>query len=337
MLIKKKIIYFLIAITVVLLIANLLAEKYAEKHGSPIPASSLVTKSEIEQKFKRVLDLYDIKPEWIKKGKLKKKNKRDSLDYYYKIKIPKSVLVPNLIKDLSKTFASDDVRITSEEKHNFGNSTIKIINGKQAKLLAQFIYSKDLKTDRVNIGFILAGIDDLSEEELTELLSIPLPFGVMILPDRNIEPLLDRITDANKQFYLLLSEDIDDERYELNEEFTKEVLRVHLRHIFDFYKRNKFFVIDKKSELYRSLAFEYIAKVLKRNLKKLYFLQDFIKLKGESEEDLSSLFEFHLKNINEKSRKVFLLEAADFENLLDEILAFTKKGNGVKFPTQILK
>ncbi len=337
MLIKKKIIYFLIAVTVVLLIANLLVEKYADKSESTLPSSSLVTKSEIESKFNEVLGLYDIKPEWIKKGKLKKKNKPDSLEYFYKIKIPKSVLIPNLIKDLSKLFVLEDVKITSEEKNNFGNSTIKIINGKHTKLLAKFIYSKDLKTDKVNIGFVLTGIDDLSEEGFTELLSIPLQFGLLILPDRNIEPVIDKISDANKQFYLLLSEDIDDERYELNEEFTKEVLRVHLQHIFDFYKRNKFFVIDKKSELYRSLVFEYIAKLLKRNLKKLYFLQDFIKLKGDSEEDLSSLFEFHLKNISKNSQKVFLLEASDFENLLDEILAFTKKGNGVKFPTQILK
>ncbi len=337
MLIKKKIIYTLIAVTVVLLIANLLVEKYADKPRYSSSSSRLVTKPEIENKFKKVLTLYDIKPQWIKKGKLKKKNKTDSLEYYYKIKIPKSVLIPNLIKDLSKLFAGEDVIITSEEQNNFGNSTLKILTNKNIKLLAKFIYSKDLKTERVNIGFILTGIEDLSEDELAHLLSIPLQFGLLITPDREIEGIINKISEANKQFYILLSENIDDERYELNEDFTKEVLRVHLKHIFDFYKRGKFFVVDKKSELYRSLVFEYIAKLLRRNLKKLYFLQDFIKLKGDSNEDLRSLLKFHLKNVSGKNGKVFLVDAADFENLLGEILTFTKKGNSVKYPARILK
>ncbi|GEM_PF-6564344 len=337
MLIKKKLIYLLTAVTVFLLIVNLLFEKYSSTAPEPAAQSdSAISIPEVENEFKDILSLYGIKPEWIRKGKLKKK-KSDSLDYYYKIKIPKSVLIPNLIKDLNKKFTSADIKIISEEKTNYGNSTIKIVSGKQTKLIAEFIYSKDLKTPKLNIGFILYGIEDLAEDDLRELLRIPLNFGIVLLPDRDTEQLVDEISDANKQFYLLLSENIDDERYELNEEFTKSVLRLHLKHLFNFYKQNKFFVIDKKSELYRSLAFEFIAKELRRNGKKLYTVQDFIALKGESPEDINSLFEFYLKNIDKNPKKVFYVNASDFEGLLSNILTFTKKGNEVRFPSQMLK
>ncbi len=333
MLIKKKIIYVLIAVTVFLLIVNLLMEKYGNTATSPVDTDTLqsVSVNNIDKKFENVLSLYGIRNEWIEKRKKK------STGFYYKIKIPKTVLIPNLIKDLNKKFPGGEVQIISEEENNYGNSTLKILSGSQTRLIAKFFYSKELKPAKVDIGFILYGIEDLSREELKELLRIPLHFGVVLLPDIDADDLIDEISDANKQYYLLLSEDIDDKRYELNPDFTKSVLRLHLNQIFKFYGNNKFFVIDKNSDLYQSLAFEYIAKVLKRNGKKLYFVQNFIPLKGESTGDLNSLFDFYLQNIKKNPKKIFYVNASDFQDLLNEILLFTKKGNGVRFPSLLLK
>jgi len=328
--VKRKIIYILILLIALLLIANLILDSVSKPKENKY--ENLVSKSEIERKFKDVLLNFNISKDWIKVRKLKKKKGRFN-NTYYKVSIPNGISIPNILKDINKAFSDENIRVKSTEKSNFGDSDVEIYENKILKLRAKLFYSSALKRDNSTISFIVTGISELSNGKVNELLAVPLDFGLVLKPGRFSENLFPSIKNQQKQFYLLLNEDIDDERFELLEDFSKGVLRRKINNMFKFFKDNSFFLVDQHSNLFKSTIFDYIKNVLKRNNKKIYYLNNFTQLHGESKNDLKSLFAFYLKNIKPGTEKIFVISADNFLNLLDDILQYKKKGNSIKFAT----
>ncbi len=333
MIVKKRLIYFLIALVVLLLVVNLILDKFNPpkvqiKHSE-------VSQNLIEKKFKKTLSEYGIKNDWIKKiNPSKKKDK--SLLYLYRVSLPNDISVPLLISDLKKTLEIYDVNVNAEEKNNFGSSVVTIVNNGKIKLKAEFKYKAGIKRSSSRIAFILSNINSLSNEDFNSLLKIPYNYGVIILPDADTESLAKQIESNKKEYYLILNDNISDERFELNNDFTKGVVNRALSNIFKFYKGGSFFLIDNESDLYNSAVIEYIKTVLKRNGKKYFYFQDFTKLHGESKKDLESLWDFYIMNIKPQETKIFVISAADFLSITDKIANYIRKGNKVSLASKIL-
>jgi len=326
--VKRKIIYILILLIALLLIVNLILDSVSKQKENKYGNS--VSKNEIERKFKDVLLNFNISKDWIKVGKLKKKEGRSN-NTYYKVSIPNGISIPNILKDINKAVRDENIRVKSKEKRNYGDSDIEIYENNVLKLKAKLFYSSVLNRENSTISFIVTGISGLNNDKVNELLAVPLNFGLVLIPGKFSENLLPSIKEHQKRFYLLLNEDIDDERFELLEDFTKGVLRRKINNMFKFFKGSSFFLVDQHSSLYKSTIFDYIRNVLKRNNKKIYYINSFTQLHGESNKDLKSLFAFYLKNIKPGTEKIFVISAANFLDLLDDILQYKKKGNNIKF------
>ncbi len=94
MLTKRKIIYALISISLLLIVCNIILEKFY--YEDDIAIVQELSKKIIEEKFISTLIDYGIIDDWISQA-TSKKNKSDSLEYYYKIKFPSKISIASFI------------------------------------------------------------------------------------------------------------------------------------------------------------------------------------------------------------------------------------------------
>lgn len=322
---KKKLIFSLVVIAIILLIGNTLIEHVKKPAREN---SSGTAKSKIENKLLKVLDSYAIEHSWIEKKSINNRN-YDSLQYIYFIKIPYEIPIPLIIRDLDNEFKNENIKIISKEKENFGNTSVKIYSNHILKLWTNFIVDNKIKRPYSKISFLIKGINNLSKQQIERLINFPYPLTFVISPSNSMKKYLPEIQTMGKEFCILLNDNIDNEEYKISPGFSKNRLKASVISIFVTFKQAKEFFFDPNSQMYKSVIFNFIKDEFAKRKIKLKSINIFPYLSGNNHNDLISKFRFFAKSSVGKKKRTLLLNANALLILQNELQNYIKKGNKI--------
>ena len=325
MLKKRKIIYALISISLLLIISNIFLEKYFDDDKEVTPE---VFQNSIEEKFLQSLENYGIIHDWISSSK-PKQHETDSIKYIYKIKVPSDISIALVIKEISSAFIGQPVIVESFEEKNFSNSEIKIYSNSILKLNAKLVHDRNIKREYAEYGFIVK-IDERIESETVEKLSrLYYDFYTAYIPSVFSKDIMDKISC---KYVVLLNDEIEDNQFLLEEDFTKQRLVNGIKEIIITYGRNSFYLIDENSKIYNSKIYSLIKEEFEKRGIKIFTLNSITPLSAETEKQLHSLFQFYSTSMKGKGGKNFFIKCDDLISLNPLIERQLKMGDRVKLP-----
>jgi hypothetical protein len=171
---KRKAIYPLFFSALLLLIFNLIHDKFfSEKIGNE--PSSFLYSNEVNEKFLNSVKSFGISDDWIVE------NKSRGAVYFYIISLPADLPIPVVLADIFSTFNEDSLNITSIEKVRGGQTEFKITSGDETLIKANFRYSRNLIREGGKVGIL---VEDFFLEDKSDsmLYKFPEPFCVVMIP-----------------------------------------------------------------------------------------------------------------------------------------------------------
>lgn len=326
MLKKRKIIYTLISISLLLIIGNILLEKLY--YDDTISIVQELSKNIIEEKFQSTLVDHGIINDWISKT-TSLKSKSDSLEYIYKIKLPSKISIASFIKDVNASFVKQPVVIKSVEQRNYSNSEIKIFSNNTLKLNAKLIHDRKIKREYAKFGFIVKIDDQINDATLDELSKLYFNYTISFVPSEFSSEVLNEL---ESDYIIILNDEINDSRFLLDEDYSKQRLVNTIKEMIITYGRKAVYLIDESSTLYNSKIYSLIKEEFEKRGIKLLSLNSVTSLKAESEKQLQSLFQFYATSLKGKEGKNFFISYNDFLSLTPLIERQIKMGDKVVIP-----
>ena len=319
--VKRRAVYILFAVAVLLLAVNLLLNKLLPE-TNPEHEAFILSGLEINNRFLQAVNNFGLEEDWIVVRKLS--NKPDSLFSSYKIKLPPDLPIPVLISEVNTELSSDSVEIKSIEKKMGGRTKLEIYSGGFLKLISDIDYDKELVRKRGSVGFFIEDIS-FDDQEDSLLFDVPESFAVLLIPSKENKKHSKFILNKGKEFALLLDDEIDDLEFKLSEGHSNNRILNSVKSIIGSFSRAIFFVIDDDSELFHSKVFPVIfAELEKRNIK-LLLKSTFYQLENDEETDLINSFDSLIKQLAEE--KLFIRSNVEgFRLLLPEIARYRKVG-----------
>lgn len=322
-----KTIYILFAICFSLILVIIAIDIFKE---DDLISKNQIQKSEIEKVVLKKLDEYGIKENWIDKVYFSNPD-FDSLDCVFKVKVPEDIIIPIFLNDLNKEFYKRNVKIISEERKN--TTTLKIYSNNILKFQSILTYDKSISRIKNIIAFIVYGIDNLSESERDILLNVAFPVSFVLVPSVFSETIVPQIKLADKEYLIIINDDIKDGKYSLASDYEPEMLRKSINNIKQTFRGSTGFLIDEKSNLYNSSFYNFLRDEFKKVDIMLKSRKNYITLPSDNKDEMISIFKFHAYNSDGK--KIFYLSTDDLNILLEEIEKYKKKGNVIVLPSQI--
>lgn len=329
---KKKSIQLLIGISILLLITNILIELFEKGSDEEIPED--VSVAVVDSLFIEILSDYGIEREWIKKKTLYE-SVADSLKQYYEIILPPDLPTPFIIKDVKNKFDLPAIKISSEEIGSYGNCNLKIYSNDIVKLIVRFKYDIKIRRPFAKLSFIIENADDMDREDFLQLIKKPFPFAVGIIPSKENELKKNMILEYDKEYVLVLNDKIDDSQYRMSTSLSKGLLRGSVGSIAASFNDAVFFIIDERSELYKSTVFNFISDEFEKRGIRLRTRSWFVKMTSTDREELISLLNFYCTSGRSKEGKKILISAEGFDSLSEEIEKAKKKGHKFGLPSEM--
>ena len=322
--IKRKFIYGLISFSLLLIAANIYIDNFYKKSE---PVKRDISKIEIENGFTKTLIDHGIENEWIEKKNVERNN-ADSINYIYRVKIPSDVSITSIIKDLNETFINKPLLIESTERKNYSNSTVKFYSNEILKLEAYLNHENNISRKYATYSFIV-NVDNI---EINEILKIQIPFSLAITPSETNAKQISRLNELNKSYVILLDDNIDDSKYRLDKDFSKEKLIRSIKSIIFSFGRNRVYIIDDNSKIYNSKSYNLLKDELVKRDIDFIIKSSLTKLTADSDKELFSLFEFYTTSLKKKEGKIFLINYNNFVTLQDPLEKQIKRGDRIILP-----
>jgi len=323
---KKNIIFTLIVISILLLLVNIFVNSDVQKNAAPIRTENY--RYEIDSIFISALDEYELDKNWIKKIPVDDK-KNDSVKYVYQIAIPSDISVAEMAGDINSHFINTQSVFVSEELTNYGKTEVKVYSNGKLKLRAFIRAKKNLKRLHPKIALIVDCSKIYDEKEFEKYTELPYNFTALLLPSFQSFIVKEKLVSAGKKYAILISDKIEDEKYQLLSGFSKPKLETNIRNIISDFNDAGLFVIDKNSEIYNSTGYNFVKEQFSRRGKKLIRKDRFKLLTTDETDEAESLFNFFTAGKDTSVTYRILLSPANFDLLQKNIFASIKKG--VKF------
>jgi hypothetical protein len=282
----------------------------------------------IDSIFLSTLNEFSVRGDKIKKRKSPYK-KLDSLKYSYTITLPGDLPVISILHDLNQNFSKQTVEIYCREKKLNADSEIEIVSGNNVKLFAEILVNKSEVREFGGFVIYLTGFENLEPLKKNILLRNSDPYTFLLLPTQKSTDVVKEITDANKKFILLLSDDKSDENFQLKIIFSKQRLLISIKNIVANFRRNPNILIDTNSELFNSIIFSYVEKEFKKRGFKVNPINSFNRLEFMSNEQAVSKFKETVNNLTKMETQIFTIQSEFYSNLTESISQNKKRG--VKF------
>ena len=334
MLNRRRIIYLLIFLIAFLLSLNVFL-KLIKKKEVKQSAESEMTISALESVFLKTLGDFAIQEKWIKRKRYKS-GADDSVKYKFSISLPIEVTAPEVIKDLNINLNESPVKIIADEKRINDYTSLTISSNGKQKLIAEFNYDNSLKRSFSEIAFLLKNMELASEPEIDKFRYLTYPFGSILPLEEDSQEKAEYLKQITGNYFVEISEETDKVEFELDQDLGLDELTRNIRNIISSFNSPKVFFIDGSKNEFKPEIVNFLNDEFAKRGRKLVNLENYSTLKGESEEDLRSLFKFHVNNIEYGSSKIFIISYVDWLNIFDEIKNYTKLGNKIVSPVKLL-
>jgi hypothetical protein len=336
MLFKKRILIYLIACTILLLILNTVIEFFNRPIKAGNEFSKELTTYQIDSVFIDVLDKYGIESRWITTKSIKVTDE-DSLKKQLIVKLPADLPIPLIIRDFHKIIENDITGFVSNEKKMFGNTEIRVYTNEQLKLQALLVSDPLTIRERNKLTFVFSDANYLSQSEFNQFLGLPYYLSMTIVPSDAAVLKADSLKKYSKEYLILLNDEMTDKNYKLETGDQKALLKNSLNNIAVNFPNAKKFLIDEGSRLFNSVIYNFIRDEFNKKKIDLIPLSEFILLEASNENELISKFKFHCMDGSGSKQKTFLLTFENFVKIRGELELFKKKGHTVIPISQIAK
>lgn len=323
---KKKLVFYLSIISIVLLLSNVLIDFIKKRSLHSFVNAKELSVNEIENIVWKVLDDYGVKANWVTKKKIKL-NDEDSIKYQLNVLLPVDLSVPLIIKDINNVIRKDFSTYVSEEKKIFGETELRIYSNEYLKLKANFIPDKNISRNELEISFLINDAMNLDDAKFKSFLLSKLPINAVVVPNPDLTTKADSLSKYSKEYVLLLNDDVDDTKMKFSQDFNKKILIKSIETILSSFPKNKYVLIEENSKLFNSPIYNFVRDEFKKRNRNLIHMSEVIKIDYTDEENFSKL-KFFMEDTITK-RKIFYTNYEDFSNMDSLIIKFKKKGGKV--------
>lgn len=316
---RRNLLVSLFALAVLLIAIKILLNSVLMVSDSE---QKFIDANEVNQRFISLLDEFGIEDKLIKINKSKDKFSGREIPNI-RIQVPKDLSIPEILQDIYQSYSNDSLQIYSVEKVKGGKSTLVLMKGKSAILQAEFDYSKNIIRDKGSIAFIINDVD-LRKASTTALVESSTKLNFLIRPDSKIVQQLKFINENGKQFSILIDDNASEQKYKLGPGYSEHRVVTVVKTLVTDFTSAVCFVIDDKSEFYKSSNRKILSRELsRRNIKMLTF-SDFVIL--DNDENLLYNFIRGIENVRGSEGVIFLLNEDSYQSIYPQIKKSKKKG-----------
>ena len=226
---RKALIIVLFSLVIILLVLNIVLSKIYKHSGIQSKKIELYS-GEIKDRFISGIHNFGIKDEWIDENKYDVK-KGDSLRFSFRVRVPKDLPVAVLLNEISNSFLTGEIICTSREIKVNGTTNMFISSGGFDKLKAEFVYNPDIRRTSCSFGFLVYGLNRLDLVTQDQLIKVPEIFTAVLLPSKESLDISKRLKMNNKNYAIILDNDISDLDYKLSSGYSTERLKLSVRSI----------------------------------------------------------------------------------------------------------
>jgi hypothetical protein len=327
---KKNLLISLFILATILIVAAIFLKSNLIVHVSD---EESVDRNEISERFKKILDEFNIENKFIKENKIKDKYSGQEFSNI-KVQVPKDLSIPEILEDVFQSFRKDSLIIQSLEKVKSGKSTVVLKMGRSTFLQAEFDYSKNYSRNKGYIAFILDAVDPANESTIA-LIESPAKLNLLIRPETKHLQLLEFIKNNGQQFSVLIDDDISEQKYRLAADFSEQRIVTVIKTLVSDFQKAVCFVIDENSNFYNSPNYEILTRELSKRNIKLFQKSEFVNLVND--EKFLDSFNAQMNALASGGSIIFLVSEDAFVSLNSEINKYKKKGYRVITSSLILR
>ncbi len=328
---KKGLVQVLFALAVLSLVANLVTAKYFKKSAN-VKEKDLGANI-INEQFLTDLQNFGLKKEWIDDKSNARSNKNN---FSYKVKVPKDLPIPVVLSEIYGSFYSSDVNIRTIEKIIGGTTVINIYLKNQLKLTAELNYDENIKRDAGNIGLIILDLEKLNAKDIDDVVQFPQTLAAAVTPSKEAVQISSKLINHRKEYAVLLNDNIKGLDYKLDKSYSEVRLKLTIRSIVGDFPDAVFFMVDNKSKIYNSPAYQIIKNELLKREIKIFNENSFSDVEEGNSETVKSNFRKYVEKTHLDDYRLVSIHADDFYLLKPEILSLIKIGYKFITPSIIL-
>jgi len=326
---RSNLLLSLFVLAIILLVINILIKNNFTASNSE---EQLLDAKEIRQRFLNILDDFGIDNKLVKESLSKDEFSGRKIPLM-KILVPEDLSIPEILQDIYQSFAKDSLVFSSVEKVKDGKSTLTLLKGRLAILQAEFNYAKNIFRNRGTIAFIIKDVDP-ENQSTTSLMESSARINFLIRPDSKYTQVLELMKENDKQFSILIDDDIMEQKYKLGPAFSEQRVVAVVKTLVKDFANATCFIVDDRSEFYKSSnRLVLIRELTKRNIKLFTFL-DFVYL--DNNENIVKSFGKVIENLNRDKGIVILLSEPSYRALIPDIKKYKKMGYKVLNSSQLL-
>lgn len=326
MIYKKTFTKYLFAFTIFLLIINLVLDLI----NKPSKNENIneLTIHQIDSVFNFVLDEYGIDSNWIITKPLKIEDE-DSISKQYIVTLPADLPIPLIIRDINNIIQKDITGFVSDEKKIFGTTEIRIYTNELLKLQASLVTDSKIIRSTNNFSFIISDAFDLGNSDYYDFLQVPYSLAAAVIPEEPASLKADSLEKYSKEYIVLINDDIKENKFKLQIDYQKELLKRSVNSIVSFFNKSQIFLIDEASKLFNSTVYNFVRDEFKRKGRTIVPFSQFVFLESNDQKELISKFIFHRDDKTGNGQKIFIITFEDFNLIRDELEKARKKGSKV--------
>lgn len=319
---KYKIIQILFAIAVILLIANVLVDRFITEIDSEqlTVFNKKINNATIDSLFLASLKNYNIKHNWIHKLS-KQKTKNNSTTFIYKVDVPNDLPNILLLNEINKNFSETKLKIYSKELKVGGTSLLEISNGNKLVLTAAFNYSSDISHVAGYLNLLVIMPYDLDFENRNDFLNSSKNITFLFSPStKNIH--LARIVLANKKSYaLIIDNNIDELKFEIKNSFNQSRINQGASSIIKSFPNAKFILIAKSF-----IPNHKIREAFKKLKVKLLYQKNLINFTKEYKGEMKKLFKSYVTRTSANDTLNTILSVDNYLKINLDLKKYSKLG-----------
>ena len=330
---RKELIIILFSFVISLLILDIVLTKIFKHSGNTTEKIELYSE-EIKDKFLSGMHNFGIKDDWIDENK-KDVKVGDSLRFSFKVKVPKDLPIAILLNEISNSFHPGEITSVSRESKNNGTTNMFLSSGGFDKLKTEFVYDPEIRRTSRSFGFLVYGLTTLDPIPQDQVIKAPEIFSAVLIPSKESLEISKRLKTNEKNYAVLLDDNIKDLDYKLTSSYSTERLKLSIRSILGDFSNAIAYLYNNTSGFTAESKFAFISKEFeKRNVR--FIEVNKFEVIGEGGTSLNDSFEHIMNRADENKTDLIYISADNYLKLKPLILKYRKVGYKFINPSQVL-